>query len=148
MMFREMFVQYLRSLVTSAFEATHDGWSSDEVILNSELNEKFIAYCQSQLPEVKEKIFNWTLINMRKAGQLKIPTTKRNLEPVGHLAPLAEIAARHVCNRHNLSVDQIMCDPKLRSEFDEVVNLLASQADKYSVRKAAFYLRKQNRRAS
>lgn len=137
--------QKLRAVVRSAFVAVHDGWSSDEVILNSELNQKFIEQCQSRLPEIEEKAFNWTLMNLRKAGQLNIAATKRNSQSVSHLTPLAEIAARHIYDKYKLSTDQMMCDPQLRTEFDAVVKSIDHKADAYLVRKAAFHLRKQRR---
>ena len=68
----------LDQVVIKAYEATHAGWSSDEVILNDQLNDAFIAACQEQLPSFEPADFNWRLMNLRKAGKLKIRTTKSN----------------------------------------------------------------------
>ena len=39
----------LKSIVTEAFAETHDGWSSDEVVLQQKLNQAFIASCRTRL---------------------------------------------------------------------------------------------------
>lgn len=140
---KKVSVKRMREVVKTAFEQVHEGWSSDEVVLNSELNQSFLGHCRNQLPDVAEVEFNWTLINMRKAGVLDVKATKRNSESVGEFAPIAEIAARHIYDRHKISTDRMMCDPKLRAEFDEVAKSVDADADLYSVRKAAFKLRKQ-----
>ena len=113
------------------------------MVLNSELNEAFIAECQKTLPEIDPATFNWTLLNMRKAGQLNVPTTKTNRESVEEFAPAAEIAARLVLDRHQVSTDRMMADPKLRAEFDREVHSIDKDLDLYRLRKAAFQLRKQ-----
>ncbi len=136
-------VSQMRDVVKSAFARVHDGWSSDEVILNPKLNESFLDGCRTELPDVKDVDFNWTLLNLRKAGLLDVKTTKRRAGSVSEFAPVAEIAARHVYDRHKISTDRMMCDPQLRAEFDKVVQNIDSKIDLYSVRKAAFQLRKQ-----
>ncbi len=133
----------LRKIVLAAFEQTHDGWSSDEVVLQEALNEQFIAACEAIKPGVNPADLNWTLINLRKAGLLKIKSTKRDFRPLSEIVPLAEIAARSIFDRYKVSTDRMMCDPELRAEFDQVVASMDADADLYSARKAAFRLRKQ-----
>ena len=135
----------LREVVKTAFANTHDGWSSDEVVLNSNINDEFVRACQKQLPDTNAATFNWTLLNMRKAGQLDIATTKRNRRSVQEFAQIAEIAARLMHDRHQVSSDRIMADPKLRAEFDQEIKDINPKADLYSARKAAFQLRKQRK---
>ncbi len=135
----------LRPVVLAAFQATHDGWSADELILRTGLNDAFITECQNALPDVDAVTFNWTLLNMRKAGQLKIPTTRSNRESVSEFTPVAEIAARLVQDRRQVSTDRMMADPELRAEFDREVREIDPTLDLYRVRKAAFLLRKQRR---
>jgi len=135
----------LRSVIRAAFEKTHDGYSSDEVVLNSQLNDAFIAECLKSLPNAKPANLNWTLLNMRKAGLLKMETTKRQAVDTETVLPIAEIAARSIQDKHKISADRMMADPKLRIEFDEVVRSIDAKADLYAARKAAFQLRKQRR---
>jgi predicted GIY-YIG superfamily endonuclease len=136
----------LRSVVLKAFVKTRDGWSCDEVLLNSDLNEPFVEACRQQLPNVDAAEFNWTLINMRKAGHLKgIKTTKRNHKPLHKYSQIAEISARLVHDRHQVSTDRMMAVPKFRAEFDREVQRIDPELDLYCTRKAAFQLRKQRR---
>ena len=134
-------------LIVQAFKETSDGWSSDEVILQIELNEKFLAVVHEKLKildvaEVADAAINWRLMTLRKAGKLKIKSTRRAKRSQQDVQPLAEIAMRSIQDKSKLSSDRIMADPVLRGEFDAVVKGLQSGVDLYAVRKAAFQLRK------
>lgn len=135
----------MRQVIVAAFKKTHDGWSSDEVILNTTLNDLFIAECQRAIPKSDPAVLNWTLLNLRKAGQLKIATTRRSKKPAQDVSQIAEIAARLVHDRHQVSTDRMMADPQLRAEFDREVQAIDGTLKLYDVRKAAFQLRKQRR---
>ena len=135
----------IHDVVQRAFLAVHDGWSSDEVLLQDELNKKFIAHCRRELPNETDEALNWTLLNLRKAGKLKIEITKRRRDKHDQYQHLAEIAARTLQDKHQVSTDRVMCNAELRGEFDEQVRLLSKDADPYLMRKAAFGLRKNRR---
>ena len=128
--------------VITAFTATHDGWSSDEVILNDELNQRFVAACKRELPEATTFDLNWRLMSLRKAGKLKAKATKSNRTSVASVVHIAEIAARSLQDRHSISTDQIMADPVRRKEFNDIARSVDSNVDLYKARKAAFQLRK------
>lgn len=133
-------------LVLEAFAAVHDGYSSDEVILNDDLNARFLAECRRRKSDVDPFSCNWRLMNLRKAGKLNsFATTRRGPRPDKNLFCVAEIAARTVMDRHGISIDQIMADPVRRSEFDRQVQRLSPDTDLYLVRKSAFQLRKARR---
>lgn len=137
--------QQLRLAVVASFTATHDGFSSDEVLLRDDLNEKFIEDCQKRLAAlegISEFDINWTLLNLRKAGQLDVKTTKRTRLNTDHVLPMAEMCARMMEDRHGKSIDRLMADPATRLEFDQAVSQIDPQVDHYLVRKAAFKLRK------
>ena len=144
-------------LIIEAFKETHDGWSSDEVILQDDLNQKFLQACSKKLAAVgvsnaNPAALNWRLMTLRKAGKLKVKSTKRASskktppdsvpQSAAELTALAEIAMRSVQDKSKLSSDRIMTDPKLRSQFEAVVTKLNPKADLYLTRKAAFKLRK------
>lgn len=135
----------IETTVRDAFAATHDGWSSDEVILQDALNEAFVIRCQERFPDVSAATLNWTLLNLRKAGKLDTPSTRRGRAAPAHYRPLAEIAGRTTMDRHQVSIDQIMTDPALRAEFDACVRSLDVDAESYLARKAVFHLRKARR---
>lgn len=132
----------LTEVVREAFAATHEGYSSDEVVLDDRLNRAFIAACRKKLPDAAEAELNWTLFNLRKAGKLDTQATKRRTLQHDEYLHAAEIAARFVQDKFEHSTDRIMCDPVLRAEFDRVARSLAPQIEPYRLRKAALGLRK------
>ncbi|MFK7770314.1 MAG: GIY-YIG nuclease family protein [Mariniblastus sp.] len=132
----------LNTVVIESFKATHDGYSSDEVILNKELNDAFISECQKKIPNVEATECNWKLMNLRKAGKLKIKSTKSNRTKVDDVRHIAEIAARSMFDRYSISSDEVMANPDRRNEFDAIAKSIDSEIDLYRVRKAAFQLRK------
>jgi hypothetical protein len=121
---------------------THDGWSSDEVILNDQLNQAFTAHVQSNISEATIEQINWTLINLRKAGKLTAKATRRENSSTESVVHVAEIAARTIMDRSGQSTDRIMANPELRKAFNAEVTKLAPQVDLYLARKAAYRLRK------
>lgn len=135
----------VKDVVRQAYLDTHDGWSSDEVVLQIELNEQFIARCRRELPDASVEDLNWTLLNIRKAGKLKSKVTKRRKDNHERYQHLAEIAARTIQDKHKVTTDRIMCNETLRSEFDKQATLLAKDVHVYLMRKAAFGLRKKRR---
>ena len=138
--------QSLEQTVLQAFRLRHDGYSSDEVILNDKLNERFLSECRSRKPSSTAFECNWKLMNMRKAGKLKsVETTKRGQRPESSLRHVAEIASRTLMDQYAVSIDKIMADPKKRSVFDRHVHRYDKSLDLYAVRKAAFQLRKARR---
>jgi predicted GIY-YIG superfamily endonuclease len=129
-------------VVKQAFVAVHDGWSADEVLVRDDLNAAFVARCRSRLPTADEAELNWLLLNLRKAGQLDAAATKQATlrhEDYGHAA---EIAARQMYDKHQLSIDRVLCDPQLRQEFDRIAHSVTPDASTYELRKAALGLRK------
>ena len=142
--------QQIKVIAADAFSAVHDGWSSDEVILQDELNEAFIAKCRklaskNELGKISDDDLNWTLMNLRKAGKLKSKTTKRKKADTDSVRHVAEIVTRSIIDKHQCSIDRLMCRNELRSEFDESAKAFDDSIDLYTVRKAAFQLRKARR---
>ena len=137
--------QRIGAVVQEAYKETREGWSSDEVLLQSKLNSQFLEHCKMQLRDVETFEFNWTLLNLRKAGKLKGKVTSRRRDSHDAYQHLAEIVARTLQDKHKTTIDRIMCDSELRTEFDKHANLLAQDVKPYLMRKAAFGLRKKRR---
>lgn len=137
----------LSDAVAKAFLTTHDGWSSDEVLLQEALNKRFIAACRTELPDANVGELNWKLLNLRKAGKLKKSKVKPKRRSDNHseYQHLAEVVARSMQDKHKVSTDHIMCDPKQREAFDKMSLSIAPKVDPYLMRKAAFGLRKARR---
>lgn len=147
--------QQIKEVVTLSFLATYNGWSSDEVILQDDLNQSFVKQCLHSIRKLNKSSatpiqpstseLNWTLMNLRKAGKLKAKTRKRKTVDLNAVRHVAEIAARTMADSHQCSIDRMMCDPELRKEFDAIARSIDNDIDAYSVRKAAFQLRKARR---
>ncbi len=135
----------IHTVIDDAFTATHDGWSVDEVILNDDLNAAFLKRRRKQLPEIDSVEINWHLLNMRKAGKLKFKTTRSGARPSQEHTSVAEMVARSLIDQHGVTIDRIMADPNLRSQFDDRTIAMGKNLDAYLVRKAAFGLRKKRR---
>ncbi len=135
-------VAKLNDVVRRAFEETHAGWSSDELLLQDTLNRRFIRRCLHELPMATTSELNWTLLNLRKAGKLRAKVSQRRRDNHQDYRHLAEIAARLLQVKHKVSTDRIMCNPGLRAEFNQTARQLANSVDPYLMRKAAFGLRK------
>ncbi len=135
----------IKQVVLAAFAATHNGWSSDEVILQDELNDRFVTRCRQELPDTEPARLNGTLMNLRKAGLLEASTTRRDPRSTASCSHIGEMCARLLMDRHAVSIDRIMADPELRAEFDDAARAIDQQVDPYLVRKAAFQLRKSRR---
>ena len=138
------------SVIVNAFKASHQGYSSDEVILNDQLNESFLLACkkqlaQTELPKATAYDLNWRLMNLRKAGKLNVKATRSNRASVLQVTHVAEIAARTMHDKYSISSDHVMANPLHRSEFNAIIASLNPDVDLYSARKAAFQLRKARR---
>lgn len=132
----------LNDVVRRAFREASGGWSSDEVLVRDDLNQAFIRACQRELPDVPERDFNWTMLNLRKAGKLETIATLSNNQSYDGVLHVAEIAARSLQDKYEISTDAIMADPERREEFDGIALAVDSSIDPYQVRKCALRLRK------
>lgn len=136
----------VKDVARLAYVAVYDGWSTDEVLLQDELNSEFLSECRRRMPEIRDFDFNWSLLNLRKAGELKdVRTTKRRRDNADDYLFAAEIAARFLEDRHGVNTDRVICEPALRAEFDRIAGDAASGTSKYLLRKASLTLRKSRR---
>jgi hypothetical protein len=93
------------------------------------------------------------LMSLRKAGKIDVKATKRGPAAAPELAHVAEIAARSVLDRHPVSTDSLLCDPRLRDQLQAAAIEIVQQPeaselpatrppDAYSIRKHLLRLRK------
>lgn len=133
----------IRDAVRSAFHETHEGWSTDDVIIDDELDARFVEAATDKVPGVPPQELNWQLMNLRKSGKLGAVTTVRHKLPNrDEYIHAAEIAARFMEDSHSATIDRVMCNPKARREFDRIARSVAPGHTSYCYRKAALGLRK------
>lgn len=136
----------LRDVVRRCFFATHAGHSPDDVVIDDGLNAAFIAACQKEIPSASPAELNRELFGLRKAppGLGKV-TTVKSRENHADYVHASEIAARHMEDRHGVTIDEVLCDPGTREEFDALAQGIAPDVSRYLLRKAALWLRKNRR---
>lgn len=131
-----------RDAVYRAFVKAHDGYSTDRVVVDDALNKNFRIECERLLPAIGDREANWILLNFRKSSTLGSVTTKRSRFRHDEYRFAAEIAARRLEDVYDLTLDQILCDPILRVEFDRLASELAPNVENLRLRLAALGLRK------
>jgi site-specific DNA-methyltransferase (adenine-specific) len=131
--------------VAQVFRETCDGYSADRVIADPELNARFIASCRARGLQEPPVELNRKLLNTRKRAGLPRSihrTAPRNQDA---FAFAAEIAIRSLERKYGTTLDRVLCDPELATEFDGVATAIAPGFTSLEYRWAALGLRKTNR---
>jgi len=133
----------MREIVRQAFLAVRGERSPDVVVADPGMNDQFLRECQTRGLSEPPSVLNLTLLNLRKSSDLQgikaKPIVVRNQEDFRFAS---EIAVRFLERRDQVSLDQILCDPKRAAEFDEIASKLAPGHSPFEYRWAALNLRK------
>ncbi|MEM9365890.1 MAG: GIY-YIG nuclease family protein [Planctomycetota bacterium] len=136
-------VEFNTDAIRKAFEAAHQGYSSDELLVRDDLCHGFFQALSIPADAAHQKQAALkTLLRLRKSGQLRVSTVKRASPWNPDVAPIAEIAVRSVLDRHPVSTDDIMTNPILRKRLQSEAEALVPDVDATDVRKAVLSLRK------
>jgi len=134
--------------VAEAFTRTHEGFSADRVVADPDLDEAFVAACAKLGLVGDARTWNTLLFRLRKAGKLAhIPTvhaTALSWEDCDAYIFASEIAWQSLLNDKAAgSLDEILCDPALATEFDRRAAQFAPGYRPREYRWAALKLRKE-----
>ncbi|HEV3341658.1 MAG TPA: GIY-YIG nuclease family protein [Pirellulales bacterium] len=134
----------MKAEIFVALSAASDGYSPDRVVADPQLNGKFVAECRRLGLDQSPGVLNRALLNLRKRGDLAgNPRSRKTSFPDLHECRFAsEVAARFLEQRHNISLDDIICDPQMAAELDQVAADIAPGFDSVHYRWAALNLRK------
>jgi hypothetical protein len=157
----EVTPQRFNSLVPAVIQAFNDirvGWSADYVILHPERNLEFLKQCWRLGIAATPEELNWTLMNARKNGKLsgcysvnRYSIAKRELDQFSFAAEMAlrELQDKAWVEEHreSLSLDKLLCSPRLAVRFDELARSIAPGRPSLEYRWAAMTLRKARRLA-
>lgn len=130
--------------VIKAFAASCDGYSSDELLVRDDLRAAFLRQLAPDTrlgPEAQRDAF-LKLLQLRKAGKLTVRATRRGQPVAPAVLPVAEIAARVVTDRHRISYDMMLADPRFRSEFLQEARKIAPKVTAPAIGKGVLALRK------
>jgi hypothetical protein len=132
--------------VIQAFLAINEGFSPDRIVADPVLNLRFLNLCKKLNVLDEPRLCNRELINARKAGLLKgIKSINRTSFPSeDEYRYASEIAIRHLQRKLDVTLDDIICDPLLVKEFDEIAVSICPGFSVLEYRWAALNLRKSN----
>jgi GIY-YIG catalytic domain len=132
--------------LVESFAQSHDGFSSDEVLINQELRTAFFTALSARGVKVDseqaERDALLALLALRKTGKLQVTAIKRGPSADDMYLPIAEIASRVVLDRHRVSSDTMLADPRLRKEFFDEAAKLGDATNEYQIAKSVLRLRK------
>jgi len=134
--------------IIEAFRLTHDGFSSDRVVADPDINKKFIATCENLGLAGDARTWNMLLFRLRKSGNLShIETVQRtsiSWEECDKYIFASEIAWQMMIDDESaISLDEILCDPVLAADFDKRAHRFAPGYKPLEYRWAALKLRKE-----
>ena len=117
----------MKTELRSAFEAVSNGLSPDRVVCDPDLNAAFLAECHRLGLLAEARDLNRSLLNLRKRGELsgRAPSRRSNLGDDGEWRFASEMAARYLERRDEISLDNVICDPEIASEFDKLAAQIA-----------------------
>jgi site-specific DNA-methyltransferase (adenine-specific) len=134
-----------------AFGTVNDGYSLDRVIADPDLNAALTEQCRRLSLPGEARTWNHALFNLRKRGRLAGIATQRRTdldwEYCDAFLFASEIAWRELVEKGAKSLDEILCDPALAAEFDQVAARFAPGFKSLEYRWAALKLRKMARAA-
>lgn len=133
-------------IIRNAFLAAHDGFSTDRVVADPELNQRFLKKCREAGLTQSDFSLNKSLLNLRKSGQLsQLPKAKRTTFEDEDYRFAAEMAIRHLERRDETTLDNLLCDPVQAAKFDKLCEQLAPGFSPLRYRWCALSLRKQRK---
>src|SRR5262249_45346031 len=111
--------------IVLAYLSARDGFSTDQLLADPELNAAFVAACIREGAEGTPSEWNRQLLRLRKVGRLpKVEIRRRRWLTDLQIDPFSfasEIAWRCVESKRKLcSLDEIFCDPEAATEFDQI----------------------------
>ena len=121
------------------------------MVADPDLDQRFLDNCLACGLEDSPAGLNRSLFQLRKSGNLQsVPTTRRTEFSWADSDPYlfaSEIAWRQMHDATQASMDQILCDPQLAQQFDQIARQFAPGFTSLQYRWAALKLRKAQQNA-
>ncbi|MCX5684041.1 MAG: site-specific DNA-methyltransferase [Planctomycetota bacterium] len=138
--------------VVEAFFAARDGFPVDRVIADPDLNARFVEICGRLGLPGKPHDWNHRLMNLRKSGYFKgLPRPRGTMFPLevadfDRYGFACEIALEKF-RAKGTPFDQVLCEPDLASQFDELVrSMIPEPLTSLKIRWFALRIRKRSNR--
>lgn len=139
--------------IIEAFKETCQGYSTDRLLVDPKLNSDFIECCKLKSIEGAPADLNRYLLKLRKSGKLSASgfktekIYKNDWSELDKYIDASEIAWKLMSEKYGLSLDGLLFDPLIASEFDRVADSYAPGFEPVQYRWAAMTLRKKSRDA-
>jgi DNA modification methylase len=144
----EMEAAQVQEYLVGAFESVYDGYSLDRVLADPHLGAAITSKCQKLGLPGTPKDWNRLLMRLRKAGKLAEFQTQKRTEfswsDYDEFLFASEIAWSEMQGHGTL--DEILCDPDLAHQFDEIATRLAPGFTSLHYRWGALALRKMSKK--
>ena len=136
----------MKEEIDQAFRCASQGFSPDRVVADPDLNRAYLSECIRLGLGLDAATLNRSLLNLRKRGGLRGLASRRTiLRGQLDFRFAAEIAARFLERENEITLDQIICDPRHAERFDEIAMTIVPGGRSFEYRWAALNLRKQQR---
>jgi len=135
-------------LTIEAFLAVRGSWSVDKLVADPALNAAFVKRCRELGVGSTTYRLNRQLMRLRKSSALsglgseRYTLDKAVAEKINHAS---ELALRYLTLTKAVSLDEILCSPDLRKEFDTFAALMSPGYAPLDYRWAALQVRKGGR---
>ena len=139
-------------IVREAYLEVYDGFSTDRVVADPDRNCLFVQACWKRGAQASQAFLNRQLLNARKANKIgKVEGVKSYRVPRSQMDNYlfaSEVGLRlvqdiqHVKHGRRVSLDDILCDPKLGKTFVEVAKSVTPGFKPVDYRWAALSVRK------
>lgn len=134
-------------LVARAFEDVRDGYSTERVVLDPNINPEFLARCKKLGVTHSEYKLNHAIFNIRKnvtrlGIRLSETTKETTFRDYDDYQFGAEISARILERTEGVTLDRVLCDPEFRRKYDFLCLPLVHERSVLKLRYAALNLRK------
>jgi len=131
--------------VKEAFIEVREGRSPEYVICDEQLNAQFLASARCRGVQGSDAEINTELINLRKGKKLNDrPTTRRKKADPNRRRYMNVVSqtVRLLERQFSKNVDDIICDPITRAQFDAMIQFLSPGSSVFETQYAALSLRK------
>ena len=139
----------LLEIIRDAFFTAHAGASSDALLCDDrrlDVYDRLVSDAAGHAGIVVSTAeARHRLLNVRKSGKLGRVSGRSRRVNHDSYKHIAETAARITEDRYRTSVDRILCDPSMRSDFDAEAGKFSSDASPGDIRLAALGLRNAKR---
>lgn len=138
-------VDRLKRAFFAARDTFKDRGSTDLYIADPKRNAVFLEFCRRFGIEASDYRINKTLFNARKNKLLPNLKSERTSIEYGEFAFASEFAATQLRYKAGASIDDILCDPALASQFDEIAQNVTPGFSSFEYRWAILSIRKAGR---